>query len=428
MRSDLPVAAARRAVTDSTVVADSTVAADSTVVADSTGQPSSWVGGVRRWDAYNLTILVITLLIIVAEGPPQFRDRLLAAAALLAMAAWYVLMGRSVLYGGGAGAETGRRGALYLAGLIGLLAIAEILSGTDTFILLALCPQCFMAVSFRSAVAAVVALNGTPVLIALTQHETAARVGSAAGIAALGVAFSVAFGSWVSDIIDRSEERAALIEQLEATRAELGRAQHEAGTLAERQRLAAEIHDTIAQGFSSIVMLVQAAEAAMASDPAAARQYLALASAAARENLAEARGMVAGLAPASLDGGGLDDALRRLAAQTTAELGIEADLQIRGPRRELATGAQVVLLRVCQEALSNVRKHAAAHRAQIMLSYGSDAVRLEVRDDGAGFDPARVSGGFGLRGMRGRVTEAGGSLSVRSEPGAGATVIVEVPA
>jgi hypothetical protein len=247
MRSDLPVAAARRAVIDSTVVADST------------GQPSSWVGGARRWDAYNLTILVITLLIIVAEGPPQFRDRLLAAAALLAMAAWYVLLGRSVLYGGGAGAETGRRGALYLAGLIGLLAIAEILSGTDTFILLALCPQCFMAVSFRSAVAAVVALNGTPVLIALAQHETAARVGTAAGIAALGVAFSVAFGSWVSDIIDRSEERAALIEQLEATRAELGRAQHAAGTLAERQRLAAEIHDTIAQGFSSIVMLVQAA-------------------------------------------------------------------------------------------------------------------------------------------------------------------------
>jgi signal transduction histidine kinase len=274
----------------------------------------------------------------------------------------------------------------------------------------------------------VVALNATPVIIDLAQHEPAARLGPAVGIAALGIAFSVAFGSWVSDIIDRSEERAALIEQLEATRAELGRAHREAGILAERQRLAVEIHDTIAQGFSSIVMLVQAAEAAITTDPAAARRHLALASATARENLAEARGMVAGLAPASLRGGGIDDALRRLATQTAAELGVKADLQVRGAARDLATGAQVVQLRVGQEALSNVRKHAAASRVQVVLTYGRDTVRLEVSDDGAGFDPARVSGGFGLRGMRGRVAEAGGSLSVRSTPGAGVTVIVEVPA
>jgi signal transduction histidine kinase len=88
----------------------------------------------------------------------------------------------------------------------------------------------------------------------------------------------------------------------------------------------------------------------------------------------------------------------------------------------------VVLLRVCQEALTNVRKHAGASRAQITLSYGKDLVRLAVCDDGAGFDPARAVGGFGLRGMRGRVTEAGGRLQVRSEPGAGTTVSVEVPA
>jgi signal transduction histidine kinase len=397
-------------------------------VAGRDGEPPAWIGGTRRWDAYNLTILVITLVIIGTAGPARVRDRLLAGAVLLAMAGWYVLAGRRVLYGRGRDAASARRGAVYVAGLIVALALAELLSGTDTFILLALCPQCFMALPFRSAIAAVVALNATPVVIDLARHEPATSLGPAAGIAALGIAFSVAFGSWVSDIIDRSEERAALIEQLEATRAELGRAHREAGILAERQRLAVEIHDTIAQGFSSIVMLVQAAEAAIAADPVAARQHLALASATARENLAEARGMVAGLAPASLDGGGIDDALRRLATQTAAELGIEADLQIRGPGRELGTGAQVVLLRVCQEALSNVRKHAAASRAQIVLTYGRETMRLEVSDDGAGFDPAWVSGGFGLRGMRGRVAEAGGSLSVRSTPGAGATVIVEVPA
>jgi signal transduction histidine kinase len=387
--------------------------------------PADWVGGTRRWDAYYLAILAVTLLIEMLEGPAEIRGRLLAAAALLAMVPWYLAAGRPVLFGG---TDQPRRGSLYLAGLIGLLLIAESFSVTSTFILLALCPQCFMTVPFRRAVAAVALLSATPVAAALLRGEPASAVWATAGIAVLDIAFSVAFGSWVSGIIGRSQERAELIGQLEATRTELARAQREAGMLAERQRLAVEIHDTIAQGFGSIVMLVQAAEAAIEHDPVAARRHLALAGTTARENLAEARAMVAGLAPAGLDGGGIDDALRRLAAQTAAELGIAAELEVTGGSRELDTGSQVVLLRVCQEALTNVRKHAGASRAQISLAYADGLVALAVCDDGAGFDPALVSGGFGLRGMRGRVTQAGGRLQVRSEPGTGTTVSVEVPA
>jgi signal transduction histidine kinase len=89
---------------------------------------------------------------------------------------------------------------------------------------------------------------------------------------------------------------------------------------------------------------------------------------------------------------------------------------------------EVVLLRVCQEALANARKHAAAQTVAVRLGYDPDAVRLEVSDDGTGFDPDQVSGGYGLRGMYARVSEAGGTLAVASVPGAGTRVSAEVPA
>ncbi|HEY6788894.1 MAG TPA: sensor histidine kinase, partial [Trebonia sp.] len=210
---------------------------------------------------------------------------------------------------------------------------------------------------------------------------------------------------------------------------ELAAAQHTAGRLAERQRLAADIHDTLAQGFASIVMLIQAAQADLdGSRPQAAHsqaaRHLDLAARTARENLAEARALVAGLTPAQLAGGTLPDALRRLSQAS----GVDATFGLDGTPRPLPMAIEVVLLRVCQEALSNVGKHARAQSATVRLGYDRDAVLLEVSDDGAGFDPAGVSDGFGLRGMRARVTEAGGTLTVSSKPGTGTRVSAMVPA
>lgn len=175
-------------------------------------------------------------------------------------------------------------------------------------------------------------------------------------------------------------------------------------------------------------MLIQAAEAEIVTDPARARRHLRLAAETARENLAETRVLVAGLAPAQLADATLDDALRRLTVQAADQLGISADFQVGGTARTLATGAEVMLLRVCLEALSNVRKHARARQASVRLTHCTAGIRLEICDDGAGFDPASVNGGYGLRGMRARVSEAGGSLSLHSAPGAGTSVSIEVPA
>lgn len=393
------------------------------------GPDHAWNRGDRLWYAYYGSALVITLLILLTSGAPA-RAKVIATAVLLAMACWYLIVGRPLTRDRPAGGPA--RQTAYLGVLFALFVVAETQSLTSTFILIAVCPQCFFAVSsFRRALGFVVAFNLAPPLVAvftLTGTSRGSVLAEMAGIAALGAAFSVVFGSWITGIIGQSRSRAELIERLEATRAELAAANREAGVLAERQRLAGEIHDTLAQGFASIVLLIQAAEPELGRDQQAVRRYLDTAGRTARENLAEARALVAALTPAHLESGSLDDALRRLAERSGAEHGLPATFEVMGAVRPLHAAAEVTLLRVCQEALANVRRHAGASRASVRLAYHPNSVRLEVTDDGTGFDPAKVNGGYGLRGMRGRVGERGGTLVVRSAPGAGTTVRAEVPA
>jgi signal transduction histidine kinase len=384
----------------------------------------AWDGGERRWHAYFAVVLAGMLALIQVTGSASGQARLVASAALLAMVPWYVLIGRRALY---AGEKPRWLGLAYVGGLLPLLAVTEALAGSDTFILLALGPQCFLALSYRRAVVAVGVLNAIPLVVSLAQDHGEAAVTQSVAVAVLGTAFCIAFGTWIVKIIDQSAERAELIAQLEATRAELAEVSREAGILAERDRLASEIHDTIAQGFTSIVMLAQAAEAVIDADRDRARKQLDLIGRTARENLDEARSLVAGLVPVPLARASLPDALARLAGRAGEEVGMRAEYAVRGSPRPLGTGTEVVLLRVGQEALSNVRKHAGATLVRVVLSYRDERVRLEVTDDGSGFDPEVSGGGFGLRGMRARVSEIGGELTVRSAPGDGTTVSAEVP-
>ena len=152
--------------------------------------------------------------------------------------------------------------------------------------------------------------------------------------------------------------RADLIERLAASRAEVSRLSHEAGTAAERERLAREIHDTLAQGFTSIVALTQAIESEMDTDPTAARRHLELAARTARENLDEARSMVAALPPSALASGTLADALRRQVERLTAESGSKPPAG-RGPAGA-AHGGGGGPAPGAQEALHNARRHAHA--------------------------------------------------------------------
>lgn len=239
------------------------------------------------------------------------------------------------------------------------------------------------------------------------------------------VVFSVCIGMWVERVLRQSRERADLIKELEASRAEISRLSHAAGTSAERERLAREIHDTLAQGFTSILTLLQAVDSEW-EDDAAVRRHVRLATRTARDNLAEARAMVAALTPSPLAAGTLEDALRRQVHRVTEETAIAARFETAGALPVLRTSTEVVLLRAAQEALANVRKHTRASSVVVELSAVDDRVRLTVCDDGCGFDPEADTDGFGLKGMRARAEQVGGSLSVRS--GRGTTVTVEVPA
>jgi len=378
-------------------------------------------GGV--WDAYFAVVLAATLVIVFSTSE-SLNARLVAATALVAIVPLYVLVGRPAI----AADRDTRRGTIYVACMVVLVIIAQTQVGATSWIMFAACPQCFMAMSLPRAFAGVVALNTTPVALGVESiRRNPGSVAFVLGTVVLGLAFSVVFGTWISRIIEQSRERAQLIERLEAAQAELAEVSMQAGTLAERQRLAGEIHDTLAQGLTSIVMLLQAADTEIGSDPAEARRHVGLATQTAREGLAEARDMVAALAPAQLEAGPLHEALGRLADRIGAELGIAVRFEVCGPARPLSAPTEVVLLRAAQEALANVRKHAHAADVRVILSYEPHNVRLDVRDDGAGFDPEQVSGGYGLRGMRSRILQVGGNLLVRARPGAGTSLSVEVP-
>src|SRR5258706_28218 len=278
VRAELPVAAASRSMSVDQAAGPAT--------------GHAWDGGERRWNAYFAVVLAGTLGLIQVAGPATGEARLVASAALIAMVPWYLLLGRRAMYGQ---AASNLPGIVYLCGLVALLAVAEANAGSVTFILLALGPQCFMAVSYRLAIVAVVAMNATGALIALATGAHGAKLEASSWVAALGTAFSIGFGTWIIRIIDQSAERAELIAQLERTRAELAEVNREAGRLAERDRLASEIHDTIAPGFTSIVMLVQAAEAIIGHTTDRARNELDLSARTARENLAETRAVAAQL-------------------------------------------------------------------------------------------------------------------------------------
>jgi signal transduction histidine kinase len=299
------------------------------------------------------------------------------------------------------------------------------------FLLAALYPQIFGLLGTAGKIAAAAALG------ALSIGLQAAASGAFSPIYALVTVFAsvaaIFLALFISAIIDQSHERQRLIEELKAARDELAAAERQAGMLAERQRLAREIHDTLAQGFASIVLHLEAAEASLSPVPPPARQHLDRARDTARDNLAEARRMVWALRPESLERGTLADALKRLGARWSEESGAAASVAITGAPRPLPTDVEVALLRAAQEALSNIRKHARARQATLTLSYMDDAVNLDVQDDGLGFDPQRLptdaqAGGYGLRAMRERVESMGGTWSIESAPGEGATLAVSLPA
>ncbi|MFH8801933.1 sensor histidine kinase [Streptomyces sp. NPDC017936] len=241
------------------------------------------------------------------------------------------------------------------------------------------------------------------------------------------VAVGVLIGLWAHSVVAQSAERARLIEELERTQAELSEAHQRQGAADERERMARDIHDTLAQGFASIIVLAEAARAGMADDPGRSAQQLRSIESTARENLAEARELVGSAGqpgPGRVVSGSVARTLRRTLDRFVEDTGLAVDADLADLECDQQT--RIALLRCTQESLANVRKHARASTVGVVLVRRPYGVELEITDDGTGF-VAEESTGFGLDGMHKRLAELGGRLTVTSSVGDGTRILATIP-
>ncbi len=390
-----------------------------------------WRRWVRGWDFLVYSMLLLGLVVALPRTRGGAWEAILIATLTGAFAFWYGYVGgvRKVWMRGTAWA------AAFLAVEAGLWLWLVLIDPIDFgFFVWAgvgmLAHVCSLSVRWSAVVAAIFGSGLLLREVLLRGQRDASVFVSVLVVSVIMVLLSYLFDS----ISRRSEERLLLIGELEETRAELAAAEREAGRLAERHRLARDIHDTLAQGFTSIVMLLEAAEAELTAAPRKAHTHIDLARSTARESLAEARSLVWALRPDRLIGSTLIEALQSVIDQLRQEAATKASLVVTGEPRPLPPATDECILRVTQEALANIRKHAEASRATVTLSYLDDGVVLDVRDDGVGFEATTLKapghglvGGLGLELMLERVEELGGTRVIESSVGHGTSVVVELP-
>jgi signal transduction histidine kinase len=397
-------------------------AADSTALA----WEHRWRG---LWNAlFAATLLVPTVLTLLDGGQP-LGWRLATAGIAAAFGVWYagLVMAHPRWW------ERPLPMLVYWAGALALFVVLVWRADIYFVLVYGLIPQAFMLLPGRWAY---LAAAGVFVLTATAQGGGGALTDPGM-LAQLAGNFALAslLGLFINAIARQSEERRRIIVELEQARAENARLLAEArqsAVLQERQRLAGEIHDTLAQGLTGIVTQLEAAEQALDDEHVGVRRHLDTARRLARESLTEARRSVQALRPQPLEAVQLPEAVAQVAARWAHDTGIAATATTTGTPRPLHPQVEVTLLRAAQEALANAARHARPSTVSLTLSYMEDLVSLDVHDDGVGFDPAAPRGngspgGFGLTAMGERVARLAGTLEVESAPGQGTTLAVSIP-
>jgi signal transduction histidine kinase len=301
------------------------------------------------------------------------------------------------------------------------------------FVLFGLYPQVY------SLTPLFVKMLGAFLLTALAVLQQFLIIGGLSGnlFLTLGAAVTgIIIALFIHTIVDQSQNRQNLIDELQATRNALAASERQAGIMHERQRLAHEIHDTLAQGFTSIVMHLEAAEVQIPDELRSIRSHIEQACRTARENLVETRRLLLDLQPVILDEATFPEAIIQLTNRWSKESDINASAFITGTIFDLRPAIEVTLLRSAQEALANVRKHSKASKVTLTLSYMHETVALDVQDDGIGFDTRclnffsieQPTGSYGLKAQNERVSLLGGMFSVESMPNEGTTVAIALPA
>lgn len=281
-------------------------------------------------------------------------------------------------------------------------------------------------------------VTGMTVVVIVAELRIAAQFDPTIVAGPIGIAFAtiVAYRA-----LDReATARQQLLDELTSTQADLSAAQHRAGALTERARLSREIHDSVGQDLSSINLLLQAAEQGWERRPDAARDQVRAAADTARSALDEVRRVVRDLAPTELDGtaGSLRVAVERVVTDA-AQQGLAVEFRSHGEAGDVPLPVASAIIRTVRGALANVAEHARATRTVVSLTAQPDELRLDIRDDGVGFDarPAalrartqqrRSAGrGRGIQGIEERIAALGGTLTIESAPGEGTTMSAVFP-
>ena len=313
----------------------------------------------------------------------------------------------------------------YVLGLMALWFALTLNHAIFHFLLFALYALLFASIQMKAAVPLSILLSG---MVVYTQAATSGQAIFEANnpwliYFVLSTTGGLILAFFINSIIRQSNERLALIEQLEAAQADLAAAKRREGMLQERERLAREIHDTLAQAFIGIITHLEAGDDTHHHEQAQAM---------ARQGLTQARRVVQDLRPDLLEQAHLHEAIKRAAQSWAKQSGITANTAVTGNPIPLHPQAETTLLRAVQEALANVQKHAHATAVQITLSYMGNVLMLDVYDNGRGLpttpEPASDhSGGYGLIAMRQRAAQLGGEVTIESEPDEGTTLTLQLP-
>lgn len=384
-----------------------------------------------------LAVAIIRMLVSDLQSPARYVSLVLS----LALAAVYLLgTVAEKRFSMGAVIKNPTRYAYLWLGLVTALWVILMASSVE-FSWLAF-PLFFLYLHLSPRWAALIAVVLMTALVIVAQWKAGENptpplpviVGPLFG-AAFAVVTSQAYTMLYRD--GRAQKMAA--DELRRTRVELSETQHEAGVLAERARLAREIHDTLAQGFSSLILVSRAASKSVTDgNLESAQRSITMIEATASENLAEARNFVRGLSSPALLSSSLADSLRRLCAKTQAEATAQGEslnctFRVDGTPIDLPQPYQVTLHRAAQASLANVWSHAGASTAVVSLAFLETGVTLDVYDDGKGFVPSQTStaagseGGFGLTSLAQRVAAQNGTLDIESAPGEGTVVAIRLP-
>lgn len=398
----------------------------------------------RWWDLAVALVLIALAIVAVADREAPGLGRWGPVVLLAGMGVVYVVgLRRFVpLQIGGSGPEPGIAAALILQVVtVALMGTAVALNANMMNGMVVVIPLMWLSSprSLHAVAATIVSASAFGIGFAASQGWTAEGNFSGFSIAAISAAFGIGIGLWISSISTWGAERARLLTELTEAQGELETAHRDAGATAERERLARDIHDTIAQSLASIVMLAE--RAGREQNP---HRTIALLEDAARDALEDSRALVAANAaveaPASSS---LEASLTRLGERVARESGLRVSTSVTVPGR-LPRECEVMLLRCTQEGLANVRRHARATRAEVALTRSEPAqsgsaqsgpaqaeseVTLTIRDDGVGLGGVTVdqARGFGLTGMRERAELAGGTLQVRDAASGGVLLTVTVP-